>query len=707
MGNLTQRQDAATDLSESFQYDALNRLVHSSLSGQGAQLYQLAGVASVDYQYDAIGNLTYKGDTGDYTYGGGNAGPHAVSAISAGSVVNGLNSAFSYDANGNMLSGNGKVIQWTPFNKPAQITDNGQTSTLLYGPERQLIKQTETQSGDVTWIINGLFEVNVKNNQNQYRHHLKIAGRDVAILKTRDGAGGQLTADGIDYLHRDHLNSIVAVTDELGRLVERKHYDAFGNERKAVGSLNANNHLGYTGHRSLNSVSLIHMGGRVYDPKIGRFLSADPNIQNPIASQSFNRYSYVGNNPLSYYDPSGYFLKGLFHAIKSLFRGIKKIVNKIAKRIRQHIRRVNRALKKIGKAIKKYWKVIVAVAIVVVAPYAAPALFSAMGATVGGALLTAGGGLTLTGAVAAGAIAGGLSGLVTTGSLKGAITGAITGAAFAGIGNYFQTVQSGGQVFGAQAAQHSVGALSMGQRVAKSFAHAVVGGVSSRMSGGSFKSGFLAAGFTQAFAGSISNINTGTTATSYYSMGSRLLRGGAAAIVGGIGSRLGGGRFEDGARIGLWSRVLNDGISGFTDAMWRKSGITQQKADRAVTKTGEIMMTTTKYGMVLASAAPAGRLAMGGARLMSAVVTNESVIAASSTLTYWANQVSTTAQNWTARAWSALRASAINVAGNPATPSAIEQGMDFVEGATVPGPPPGSLGGVAGGAMSQYFNDEQ
>ena len=48
------------------------------------------------------------------------------------------------------------------------------------------------------------------------------------------------------------------------------------------------------------------MGGRVYDPILGRFLSADPYVQSPYFSQSLNRYSYVFNNPLSFSDPSGY-----------------------------------------------------------------------------------------------------------------------------------------------------------------------------------------------------------------------------------------------------------------------------------------------------------------------------------------------------------------------------------------------------------------
>ncbi|HET7569427.1 MAG TPA: RHS repeat-associated core domain-containing protein, partial [Gammaproteobacteria bacterium] len=49
-----------------------------------------------------------------------------------------------------------------------------------------------------------------------------------------------------------------------------------------------------------------HYNGRVYDPNIGRFTSADPYIQAPVQSQSLNRYSYVWNNPMTFTDPSGY-----------------------------------------------------------------------------------------------------------------------------------------------------------------------------------------------------------------------------------------------------------------------------------------------------------------------------------------------------------------------------------------------------------------
>jgi len=47
------------------------------------------------------------------------------------------------------------------------------------------------------------------------------------------------------------------------------------------------------------------MNARLYDPLVGRFLSPDPFVQAPGFTQSFNRYSYVWNNPLRWVDPTG------------------------------------------------------------------------------------------------------------------------------------------------------------------------------------------------------------------------------------------------------------------------------------------------------------------------------------------------------------------------------------------------------------------
>jgi RHS repeat-associated protein len=67
---------------------------------------------------------------------------------------------------------------------------------------------------------------------------------------------------------------------------------------------------GFTGHEHLDMFGLINMNGRMYDPMLGRMLSPDPFVQAPTFSQSYNRYSYVWNNPLRFTDPTGYMTSG-------------------------------------------------------------------------------------------------------------------------------------------------------------------------------------------------------------------------------------------------------------------------------------------------------------------------------------------------------------------------------------------------------------
>jgi RHS repeat-associated protein len=69
---------------------------------------------------------------------------------------------------------------------------------------------------------------------------------------------------------------------------------------------NGSEERGFTGHEMLDEIGLIHMNGRLYDPEIGRFLQADPIIQEPLNGQNYKHYGYVQINPLSYTDPTGF-----------------------------------------------------------------------------------------------------------------------------------------------------------------------------------------------------------------------------------------------------------------------------------------------------------------------------------------------------------------------------------------------------------------
>ncbi|MBC8205890.1 MAG: hypothetical protein H8E68_01915 [Kiritimatiellaeota bacterium] len=100
------------------------------------------------------------------------------------------------------------------------------------------------------------------------------------------------------------------------------------NDRKSNDKAGANNDSGKNGNGSGtggggNKVERgqsdnLTMDGRIYDPVIGRMISPDPSIQSPDSLQSFNRYSYCWNNPLSRTDPSGFSTESLATAVGAL-----------------------------------------------------------------------------------------------------------------------------------------------------------------------------------------------------------------------------------------------------------------------------------------------------------------------------------------------------------------------------------------------------
>ncbi|MBB1301443.1 hypothetical protein H5183_08850 [Pseudoalteromonas sp. SR44-8] len=130
------------------------------------------------------------------------------------------------------------------------------------------------------------------------------------------------------------LGSTVLITDQQGKGIGQYIYDPWGKQQQVYTSqaLTSNAMLlsqmrSFTGHEQMDKLEVIHMNGRIYDANIGRFLQADPFVQFPNLTQSHNRYSYVLNNPLTYNDPSGYFLKKLMKitGLTSILKAIASI----------------------------------------------------------------------------------------------------------------------------------------------------------------------------------------------------------------------------------------------------------------------------------------------------------------------------------------------------------------------------------------------
>ncbi len=122
------------------------------------------------------------------------------------------------------------------------------------------------------------------------------------------------TTTTLHYLHTDYLGSVVAISNTSGVREQEMSYDAWGRRRNpdtwGYDSLpDPSTYLvnrGFTFHEHYDILGLINMNGRVYDPVVGRFLSVDPLVGNPLNAQDYNGYSYCGNNPLKYIDPTGF-----------------------------------------------------------------------------------------------------------------------------------------------------------------------------------------------------------------------------------------------------------------------------------------------------------------------------------------------------------------------------------------------------------------
>jgi RHS repeat-associated protein len=106
------------------------------------------------------------------------------------------------------------------------------------------------------------------------------------------------------FIHGDHLGSTSLTTDSAGAKVAESRYLPYGQERWSAGA--GVTDFGFTSQRRDSYIKLYDYGARWYDPQIGRWISPDTIIPDPADLQSFNRYSYVRNNPVKYQDPTGH-----------------------------------------------------------------------------------------------------------------------------------------------------------------------------------------------------------------------------------------------------------------------------------------------------------------------------------------------------------------------------------------------------------------
>jgi RHS repeat-associated protein len=307
VGDVTQRQDNNLGLTENAFYDNDYRLSYT----------QLNGAQNLSLTYATNGNITSRSDVASgaaWTYS--TTQKHAVT-LAGSSAYN-----YSWDANGNATARQGQSISWASYNYPGTIyAGSGSTEERVdfnYGPDRKRWSQTyytySPSSYETTDYIGGLLEMVFGSAPGTtYRHYIYAGSEPVAVYaRTTTGT------NTFSYMLSDHQGSVSDLTSSTGTSVVNESFTPYGLRRNPTtwSGAASNTDLttaegitrqGYTFQTQLGLwMGLNHMNGRVEDSIIGRFLSADPHIPDPTNTQSYNRYSYVNNNPLTQVDPTGF-----------------------------------------------------------------------------------------------------------------------------------------------------------------------------------------------------------------------------------------------------------------------------------------------------------------------------------------------------------------------------------------------------------------
>jgi YD repeat-containing protein len=154
-----------------------------------------------------------------YTYG---EKPHAVTAYGS--------TSYTYDANGNMESGDGRIIAWDTENRPTEIAKDNVTTTLVYDGDGARIKK-QVDNGTLTTLttyVNQYYEVTVTEENGQVRDTEEISNyylgnRLIAIKK----------GDELNYVHQDHLGSTTGTSNDDGTLTSQIAYFSYGDRRNS------------------------------------------------------------------------------------------------------------------------------------------------------------------------------------------------------------------------------------------------------------------------------------------------------------------------------------------------------------------------------------------------------------------------------------------------------------------------------------------
>lgn len=268
VGNITAiTDDMDASRSQSYGYDSLYRL--TSASG----IY-----GSLAYTYDKVGNrLTRTGASAaqdSYRYYPG--------TNRLRSVAGDRPELFTYDDDGNTT------------NRIPGDTDAVPTivdpADYVYNSGGQRVTKTNSAAKVFHYDQSGQLIAETDTAGNLIKAYIWLHGQPLAMIAA-DGA--------VSYFHNDHLGTPQKMTDAAANVVWSADYLPFGQADVTVSGVE--NNLRFAGQYYDQETGLHYNYHRYYDPKLGRYLRADPIGLNG----GINQYTYTSNNPVKSTDPSG------------------------------------------------------------------------------------------------------------------------------------------------------------------------------------------------------------------------------------------------------------------------------------------------------------------------------------------------------------------------------------------------------------------
>ncbi|WP_338683639.1 polymorphic toxin-type HINT domain-containing protein [Streptomyces acidiscabies] len=316
-GNVTKISDptllggSSTADTQCFVYDGYQRLTEawtptSQNCTDNRSAANLSGPAPYwsSYTYNTAGQRTSETvhkSTGDakttYCYTK-TAQPHTLSGTTTGTDCAVPQKKYTYDTTGNTVERPGKsgaqALTWSPEGKLNKLTENGTSTDYLYSADNSLLIRA-TQNGERV-LYAGATELHLRADGTVWAQRMYSSW---ALRSTETGT------NKLTYLTADHHGtSSLSLNPDTAQTFTKRYTTPFGADRGTPLFGPWPNDKGFLGKTRDATTGLTHIGARQYDPTTGQFLSVDP-ILDPANPQTLNGYSYAGNNPVTFSDPTG------------------------------------------------------------------------------------------------------------------------------------------------------------------------------------------------------------------------------------------------------------------------------------------------------------------------------------------------------------------------------------------------------------------